>query len=195
MVSVVSCGKKTWAVKLVRNKLHGLIMAFNQEKVVLFQEYTRCDQHTYGASVYDSPFHTNDRNICESMHATNTLVVRCKNKTFYLHMHQKHTWNSNQQVQTEGHGCSTKHKFQINTGSSDRIWVEVRLRTPTYCQKCRIVRYVTPALFNRCERYNLGCTKICVGCTTKEGFTKVHHKLVTLNRHFLQNFLLAKMNH
>jgi len=128
MVSVVSCGKKTWAVKLVRNKLHGLIMAFNQEKVVLFQEYTRCDQHTYGASVYDSPFHTNDRNICESMHATNTLVVRCKNKTFYLHMHQKHTWNSNQQVQTEGHGCSTKHKFQINTGSSDRIWVEVRLK-------------------------------------------------------------------
>jgi len=36
------------------------------------------------------------------------------------------------------------------------------------------------ALFNRCTR----CTKICccVGCTTKKGFTKVHHKLVTLNR-------------
>jgi len=33
-----------------------------------------------------------------------------------------------------------------------------------------------PALFNRCAR----CTKICVGCTTKKGFTKMHHKLVTL---------------
>jgi len=28
-----------------------------------------------------------------------------------------------------------------------------------------------------------------------QGFTKVHHKLVTLNRQFLQNFPLAKMNH
>jgi len=32
------------------------------------------------------------------------------------------------------------------------------------------------ALFNRCAR----CTKICVGCTTTQGFTRVHHKLVTL---------------
>jgi len=28
----------------------------------------------------------------------------------------------------------------------------------------------------------VGCTKICVGCTTKKGFTKVHHKLVTPNK-------------
>jgi len=38
------------------------------------------------------------------------------------------------------------------------------------------------ALFNRCARCTLGCTKICVGCTTKKGFTKVHHKLVTLQK-------------
>jgi len=36
------------------------------------------------------------------------------------------------------------------------------------------------ALFNRCARYTLGCTRICVECTTKEGFTRVHHTLVTL---------------
>jgi len=38
------------------------------------------------------------------------------------------------------------------------------------------------ALLNRCARCTQGCTKICVGCTTKKRFTKVRHKLVTLNR-------------
>jgi len=33
------------------------------------------------------------------------------------------------------------------------------------------------ALFNRCARCTSGCTKICVACTTKKGFTKVHHNL------------------
>jgi len=36
--------------------------------------------------------------------------------------------------------------------------------------------------FNRCAQCTLGCTKICLGYTTKKEFTKVHHKLVTLNR-------------
>jgi len=38
----------------------------------------------------------------------------------------------------------------------------------------------------------LGCTKICVGCTTTKGFTKVHHKLVTLSRYFLQKLSVSK---
>jgi len=50
-------------------------------------------------------------------------------------------------------------------------------------------------LFNRCARCTLGRTKLCVRCTTTKGFTRMHHKLVILNRYFLQNFLLAKMNH
>jgi len=37
-----------------------------------------------------------------------------------------------------------------------------------------------PALFNRCAQCTLGCTKLCVGCTTTKGFTRAHHKLVTL---------------
>ena len=37
-----------------------------------------------------------------------------------------------------------------------------------------------------CARWILGCTKICVACTTTKGFTRVHHKLVTLNIYFLQ---------
>ena len=37
------------------------------------------------------------------------------------------------------------------------------------------------ALFNQYTG-TLGCTKICVGCTTTKGFTRVHHKLVALNR-------------
>jgi len=41
----------------------------------------------------------------------------------------------------------------------------------------------------------LGCTKICVRCITTKGFTRMHCKLVTVNKHFLQNSLLAKMNH
>jgi len=43
-------------------------------------------------------------------------------------------------------------------------------------------RFPRIAFFNRCARFTLGCPKICVGCTNKKGFTKVHHKLVTLNR-------------
>ena len=49
-------------------------------------------------------------------------------------------------------------------------------------------RLYIPVLFNRCARCTLGCIKICVACTTKKGFTKVHHKLVTLNRIFTKTF-------
>ena len=44
------------------------------------------------------------------------------------------------------------------------------------------------ALFNQCAQ----CTKICVECTTTKGFTRVHHKLVTLNRYFLQKLFVRK---
>jgi len=39
-----------------------------------------------------------------------------------------------------------------------------------------IKEYVAAVLFNPCARCILGCTKMCVRCTTKKGFTKVHHK-------------------
>jgi len=32
--------------------------------------------------------------------------------------------------------------------------------------QCQMYLYCTAALFNRCARCTLGCTKICVGCTT-----------------------------
>jgi len=54
-----------------------------------------------------------------------------------------------------------------------------------------------PAFFNRCARCTLGCTKIYVGCTTTKGFTRVHHKRVTLNRYFSQKtkFLFVHLTH
>jgi len=51
---------------------------------------------------------------------------------------------------------------------------------------------VRPAPFNRCARCTLGCIKICAGCTTKKGFTRVHHKFVALNRCFLQKLSVSK---
>jgi len=45
--------------------------------------------------------------------------------------------------------------------------------------------YSNSALFDRCARCNLGCT-------TAIGFTRVHHKLVTLNRYFLQKLSVSK---
>jgi len=48
------------------------------------------------------------------------------------------------------------------------------------------------AFFNRCARCTLGCTKTCVGCTTTQDFTRVHHKLVTLHRYFLQKLSVSK---
>jgi len=41
-------------------------------------------------------------------------------------------------------------------------------------------------LFNWCAWCTLGCIKICVGCTTMKGFTRMHYKLITLNGYFLQ---------
>ena len=47
---------------------------------------------------------------------------------------------------------------------------------------------IYPAHFNQRAR----CTKKCVGCTTKKRFTKVHHKLVTLNIWFLHKLSVSK---
>jgi len=49
-----------------------------------------------------------------------------------------------------------------------------------------------PALFILCARCTLGCIKICVECTTTKGCARVHHKLVTLNRYFLQKLSVSK---
>jgi len=51
-----------------------------------------------------------------------------------------------------------------------------------FSAKSQTLRSYRAALFNRCAQCSLGCTKICVGCTTKKGFTRVHCKLVTPNR-------------
>jgi len=57
---------------------------------------------------------------------------------------------------------------------------------------CYLHAPFTAALFNRCARCTLGSTKIFVGCSTTKGFTKVHRKLVTLNRQFLQKLSVSK---
>ena len=57
---------------------------------------------------------------------------------------------------------------------------------------CVIFSWSKTALFNRCAWCTLECTKICVGCTTMEGFTRMHYKLVTLNRYFVQKLSVSK---
>jgi len=59
-------------------------------------------------------------------------------------------------------------------------------------ESSKLATFFRAALFNRCAPCTLGCTKICVGCTTKKELTKVHHKLVTQNRYFLQKLSVGK---
>jgi len=69
------------------------------------------------------------------------------------------------------------------------IEISISLKQPKYYDCCGVndshatlFEYCIPAHFKRCARCTLGCDKICVRCTTTKGFTRVHHKLVTLNR-------------
>jgi len=83
------------------------------------------------------------------------------------------------------HPATSQCRLTKNRRENCKAWL--RLQTTLKVRECS-----SSALFNRCARCTLGCIKICVGCTTMKGFTRVDRKLVTPNRHFLQKLSVSK---